>query len=846
MSTPSQDISVLPQAVKDYILSRGYSLNPLCWQATYQYPVDAKAFTPEQTRLHFFVLKSGGQLSLMTRHDLQKQGIVYELGPRQVHGATKPAQPRSNLDRPAPVWTADIADTLPTGKPGVDDVYNPEYFAQLQFLYPDLSTGVLTDYLITTPTQTFQNRLTGSSGKLSLYGPEQIHYEVGTAVTADQWQQAHDGLQQACEQLSEQRQNANALQDWPRTVQPLHLINTEVLHPGEANKMDAALFQNDGQPLTPLFNTAQEIWEQKCHRPDIFSRRFSQAQNTDKQALVTQLEQSLGVLGITLPNVGVCMADLVYLQAQEAWLQPLKAIAEQLGYSDPAAWSREAALTALICQSTKPRSEHHSGNQSPYFSSLQQIGRHLHQLAELQRQQDKVFTQTGPYNCLMQKTLSVPGIGANWAYQAAKNLSKPKRILRLGLFFDGTNQDRYNDEKLPDRDISNVAKMQDLYLEQSTQQGNEITTTRKVYIPGVGTITGHQTKDGFKAEDDKIGLGFGMGKTGGYARIERALIQINRHIEKAEYDEVVFDVFGFSRGAALSRHFVNLINEWPAQISIWELEAANPLWNLAFPIQPVKKQVKAFPQHLKGRVSFVGLWDTVGSFGWPGDEKNLDFNLNLNEHSAERIVHIVAEHEIRHNFPSTRLADVTDRLPSNAIELIAPGVHCDVGGGYENPTGKGFENWEIIPVKIHGGCNDGGILLRAKQREIEARGHYANAIDMDIIEEIRKATLKELAVYPLHQMIGEARQHGVPLKPISPDDVHYVIPQRLQKVYDMWQQAGGHMSTARQYLIEYIHTSERDGNPVDRPNMIKGHKKRQVFDNHPEQATAPENQYEHH
>ena len=61
-----QDITALPQPVKDYILSRGYSLNPLCWQATYQYPKDAKTFTPECSRLHFFVLNNGGQLSLLT------------------------------------------------------------------------------------------------------------------------------------------------------------------------------------------------------------------------------------------------------------------------------------------------------------------------------------------------------------------------------------------------------------------------------------------------------------------------------------------------------------------------------------------------------------------------------------------------------------------------------------------------------------------------------------------------------------------------------------------------------------------------------------------------------------
>ncbi|AJQ94251.1 T6SS phospholipase effector Tle1-like catalytic domain-containing protein [Gynuella sunshinyii] len=854
----SQDITALPPSIKDFIQRRGYSLNPLCWQTSYQYPEEAKAFTPEQHRLHFFVLETGGQLSLLSRHDPLKRGVVYECGPREVHGAPKPAKPRINLDKPAPIWTADIPDTLPEGKPGVDDIYNPKYFAQLQYLYPDSQTSVITDYLISTPTQTFQDQLKGSTNKLSLFGPEQIRYDVGTPVTAGQWQQAHDALQQSSAQLSEQRQHAKPVQDWPRTVQPLHLINTGILHPGNPKKMDPALFQDDGYPLEPLFNKAREVWEQKCQRPDVFAKRFSRSQDVDVQTLSKQLDQSFGVRGLSVAMVGQCMVDLIYLLDHEDWLHPLKAVAEQLNYANPAAWTQEAALVALICYNTQPKPDDRPGNRSPYFESLQQIGQHLYQLACLQRQQDKVFTQTGQYNCLIQHTLPVPKIGANWRYQPSKNLSKPKRILRLGLFFDGTNQDRYNDEHLPDRDISNVAKMHDLYVEKTDQQGNEIITTRRVYVPGVGTITGHQTKDGFKAEDSKIGLGLGMGKTGGYARIEFAIRRMRERIEEQEYDEVKFDVFGFSRGAALSRHFVNLINQWPEQISIWEVEYHNPLWDFALPIQPVKKRIKAFPQHLAGRVCFVGLWDTVGSFGWPGDEQNLDFNLNLNTRSAERVVHLVAADEARHNFPSTRITDEYGHLPSNFTEIIFPGVHCDVGGGYENPTGKGTENYEDLRIRTPLDYNDNrpspwvlrgpgsGLLIDALEKEIRA---FRSAIGMEqsyTYKHILKATRKELALYPFYRMDALARQADVPLDQINPKNTAYIIPDELKRVYGAWQKAGGQMPQARQYLVDYIHTSEKYGDMVDRPHMENGRKIRQIYDNHPDQAIIPESQHAHH
>ncbi|AJQ97126.1 T6SS phospholipase effector Tle1-like catalytic domain-containing protein [Gynuella sunshinyii] len=839
----TQDITALPQSIKDFIQRHGHSLNPLCWVATYQYPKEAKAFTPEQTSLHMFVLDSDGQLSLLRRHEPSRRGIVYELGPRDVHGAPKPAKPRINLEKSAPVLTADIPDTLPPGTPGVDDFDNPDYFAQLQYYYPDDSTGVITDYLISTSSQTFQAQLYGSTGKLSLYGPEQIHYQAGTPVTADQWQQCREALQQACDLLSEQRRQVDPMTTWPRTVQPLHLINTEILHPGNSREMDRALFTDDGHPLASQFSIAEEVWQRKFQRSDVFTKRFKQQQDIEPDILSSRLGQSFGLAKVNIYHLANGLIDLIYLLADNTGWQPLQAlqdIATQLSYTDPHAWVKEAALAALLSRDCDVRSQDKPGNRSPYYECLSQIGEQLHQFAQLQRQQEKVLSVTGQHNCPLRKTLVLPEIGSNWGYQPSKNLSQPKRILRIGLFFDGTGQDRYNDERLPDRDISNVAKLHDLYLEQTTEQGNEIITTRAIYIPGVGTITGRETDDGFKAKDSKIGLGLGMGKTGGYARIELALGQINEHLNEQEYDEVIFDVFGFSRGAALSRHFVNLINEWPEQLTIWELKYRNPLLVSILPVEPVKRQVSAFPQHLRHRVHFVALWDTVGSFGWPADERNLDFNLNLNAHSAERVMHIVSAHEIRHNFPSTRLADASGRLPANFTEIMAPGVHCDVGAGYENPTGKGFENWEVIPVQILAGCNDGGLLLRAKQREIEARGHYANAQGFDIIEEIRKATFKELACYPLHTVIDAAKNQGVPLRPLTPDDSAYVIPDRLQRVYDMWQQAGGQMKMARQFLIEYIHTSERDGDIVDRPNLINGQKARQVFYNHSEQAVTVE------
>ena len=81
-----------------------------------------------------------------------------------------------------------------------------------------------------------------------------------------------------------------------------------------------------------------------------------------------------------------------------------------------------------------------------------------------------------------------------------------KRVLRLDIFFDGTDQNRYNDERLPDRDISNPVKLYDLYQEQTVKGVDEV-TTRHIYVPGVGVATGKETAEGFQVEEDQLGLG---------------------------------------------------------------------------------------------------------------------------------------------------------------------------------------------------------------------------------------------------------------------------------------------------------------------------------------------------
>lgn len=125
-------------------------------------------------------------------------------------------------------------------------------------------------------------------------------------------------------------------------------------------------------------------------------------------------------------------------------------------------------------------------------------------------------------------------------------------------------------------------------------------------------------------------------------------------------------VFGFSRGAAEARAFCN----WLFEVC----ESVGGGWEFAgIPI----------------RLSFLGIFDTVASVGIPdslvnsiaeGHQSWADNNMQIHP-AVEQCVHFVAGHEVRAAFPldSVRVDGV---YPGNAKEVMYPGAHSDLGGGY--------------------------------------------------------------------------------------------------------------------------------------------------------------------
>lgn len=139
-------------------------------------------------------------------------------------------------------------------------------------------------------------------------------------------------------------------------------------------------------------------------------------------------------------------------------------------------------------------------------------------------------------------------------------------------------------------------------------------------------------------------------------------------------------VYGFSRGAATARAFVRWLSELlpPPEAENKKPEQCLAIDGLKIPLS----------------VEFLGLLDTVASVGVahiaPLAEGHMawaDDTMELPEEAIyggliKRCAHLVSSHEQRLCFPLDSIRRGNGKYPENSIEVIYPGMHSDVGGGY--------------------------------------------------------------------------------------------------------------------------------------------------------------------
>lgn len=241
----------------------------------------------------------------------------------------------------------------------------------------------------------------------------------------------------------------------------------------------------------------------------------------------------------------------------------------------------------------------------------------------------------------------------------------PQEIVRIGIFFDGTGNNKEKD--VATASATNVAKLWNVYRHDESKLA-------RAYYHGVGSSGG--------TLDTIFGGAFGAG---GKSRIERHLQICSEFFTRGTNGEAVekrIDLYGFSRGAALARDFANEVKNRGIEDRTRPPERYETIYAGEGP--PV--QIPVYPRVRGVKVCFVGVFDTVSSFGMPGNNTDIGYNFTVDDSYIGKTVHLISEDELRGNFSLQSIrgkdAQGPEPLPANCLEEAFPGVHSDVGGGY--------------------------------------------------------------------------------------------------------------------------------------------------------------------
>ncbi len=264
---------------------------------------------------------------------------------------------------------------------------------------------------------------------------------------------------------------------------------------------------------------------------------------------------------------------------------------------------------------------------------------------------------------------------------------------RLIVCCDGT----WKDDDDASRE-SNVSKIKKLVLDAAPDGVQQVTQ----YIAGVGTGS---TFD--KLFGGLTGAGVTQNVLDGYNHLAA-------HYEPG--DEIY--LFGFSRGAYTARAIAGMIGDCGLAKRENGLErlvtnalhlgkAAKKSWRRWLRDEGSDRQ-DVEPTHQGVRVACVGVWDTVGALGIPTRIEELEdirtdvfefHDTQLGGH-VDHAFHALAIDEKRQFFDATLWTGTKPPETRTVEQVWFPGVHSNVGGGYED---RGLSNltlsWMIDRVE---------------------------------------------------------------------------------------------------------------------------------------------------
>lgn len=309
-----------------------------------------------------------------------------------------------------------------------------------------------------------------------------------------------------------------------------------------------------------------------------------------------------------------------------------------------------------------------------------------------------------------------------------------KVLKKRGKLYESSKRDSYRNE------YTNVARF---YTCSKKPQDNSIIP---IYIEGIGTkprkigekidyekkppkesksYTNYNSTDRFIEEnegfiactDDSLASALGVGLFGVKKKVEAACekiaLQISERLKCTQLDGkedlkliINIQVFGFSRGASAARCFSASLRERLGKTNVTfstktlaigantrtyvsgKLEQENKYktslcqdW-LDECLDKFNKNSTVKVRIWSVRVKFLGLYDTVSSYGASFDDDVEELSLKINN-NVRRAVQICAGDEYRLNFALTDISSAGE----DGEMLLLPGSHSDIGGGYaQNKT----------------------------------------------------------------------------------------------------------------------------------------------------------------
>ncbi|GLZ88238.1 hypothetical protein Pres01_42890 [Metapseudomonas resinovorans] len=452
-----------------------------------------------------------------------------------------------------------------------------------------------------------------------------------------------------------------------------------------------------------------------------------------------------------------------------------------------------------------------------------------------------------------------PKLPPDWKPFTHTPKAKLRIALRIGVFFDGTYNNAANaalgllcgaqhaiteddldasckpymrdPESSYGNGVTNIRLLHDLYPETRRLPATAKQGYRRIYVEGSGTRAGE--------EDSLFGAGTGRGATGVAGKVQQAFKDIRRVCydfidENTDYEieSLTFDIFGFSRGAAAARHFANQI-----------AKGRNGPLGMLFP-----DTSGTFSNDLRGRyghgvqVAVIGLFDTVASTAGLANLGNVrsastpGLQLYLAPDHFPTVVHLVARDEYRANFALNSTA------PEHR-EIVLPGVHADLGGGYlaEAEESLLVSPMQALDVPLHTDVRSTSIHRDAERARDAwlAKDWPAHMLTIVIPEarplpldpadrlapprkrvyaalQLKRSVRGELSRVYLRLMHQLARQYGVRFNAIDEHDPQLMLPADLQPFCDDVL-AGDYRTTPateRLLRLHYIHCSAHWNPPV--------------------------------